>query len=114
MDDEPNVVTIDLRDTFHDYSQFSSFGTPSNDENGSATAQTIKPLIDAMHESMELIVSSIGSINSIVSQLSAFIPQPMSVNSIDDTQPSELAKLNDSVQRLNAVFATINPSKEEE
>ena len=102
--------TIDFNAWYPHYDQWAAFGGPADDPERSGTARTIKPLLDATHESIALIVTSIGSINTILTGLAAFIPSPMSV----DAEPSELERLNKSVKRLNEAFAKINPSKEEE
>ena len=104
---EGEQFTVDLRDTFPDYSQFSAFGQPVGDGAASATAQTIKPLLDATHESLALIVSSVGSINAILQQLAAIIPSPTGEGD------SELARLQTTVERLSETFDLINPKEEQ-
>ena len=100
--------TIDFNEWYPHYDQWSAFGGPADDPERSGTARTIKPLLDATHESLALIVSSVGSINAILQQLAAIIPSPASEGD------SELARLQTTVERLSETFDLINPTKEEQ
>lgn len=110
LDDEGAVThVIDLTVCFPHYDQFGAFGGPVPDDDHAATGgMTIKPLLDATHESLALIVSSVGSINAILQQLAAIIPSPASEGD------SELARLQTTVERLSETFDLINPTKEEQ
>lgn len=100
--------TIDFNAWYPHYDQWAAFGGPADDPERSGTARTIKPLLDATHESLALIVSSVGSINAILQQLAAIIPSPVSEGD------SELARLQTTVERLSETFDLINPTKEEQ
>lgn len=110
LDDEGAVThVLDLTVCFPHYDQFGAFGGPVPDDDHAATGgMTIKPLLDATHESLALIVSSVGSINAILQQLAAFIPSPTGVGE------NELERLAESVRRLDETFARINPDKDKE
>lgn len=100
--------TIDFNAWYPHYDQWAAFGGPADDPERSTHARTIKPLLDATHESLALIVSSVGSINAILQQLAAIIPSPASEGD------SELARLQTTVERLGKTFDLINPTKEEQ
>lgn len=100
--------TIDFNAWYPHYDQWAAFGGPADDPDRSPHARTIKPLLDATHESLALIVSSVGSINAILQQLAAIIPSPASEGD------SELARLQTTVERLSETFDLINPTKEEQ
>ena len=100
--------TIDFNTWYPHYDQWAAFGGPADDPDRSPHARTIKPLLDATHESLALIVSSVGSINAILQQLAAIIPSPASEGD------SELARLQTTVERLSETFDLINPAKEEQ
>lgn len=109
LDDEGAVThVIDLTVCFPHYDQFGAFGGPvPNDDHAATGGMTIKPLLDATHESLALIVSSVGSINAILQQLAAIIPSPTGEGD------SELARLQTTVERLSETFDLINPKEEQ-
>ena len=108
MQAEAEEHSIDFNAWYPHYDQWAAFGGPADDPDRSPHARTIKPLLDATHESLALIVSSVGSINAILQQLAAIIPSPASDGD------SELARLQTTVERLSETFDLINPTKEEQ
>lgn len=108
MQAEAEEHSIDFNAWYPHYDQWAAFGGPADDPDRSPNARTIKPLLDATHESLALIVSSVGSINAILQQLAAIIPSPSSEGD------SELSRLQTTVERLSETFDLINPTKEEQ
>lgn len=107
MQAEAEEHSIDFNAWYPHYDQWAAFGGPTDDMDRSPHARTIKPLLDATHESLALIVSSVGSINAILQQLAAIIPSPAGEGD------GELARLQSTVERLSETFDLINPKEEQ-
>lgn len=109
MRTEAEEHSIDFNAWYPNLDQFASFGGPVDDPDRSDTAKTIKPLMDATHDSLKLIVSSVGSINTILQSIAPLVPVTIDENGGGS---NVFEQLNDSVSKLVETFDKINPSEE--
>lgn len=108
---ELHEEVIDFNRWYPNYDQFAAFGVPSDDPERSDTARTIKPLLDATHESLSLMVSAIESASMLLRRMCEASPAVMSdvgTGELSDVRTNELSELASTVSRLRETFALIN------